>query len=424
MKTSKGLVLGLTTTLAVGVASSCLAKVTTISVWAWATADNALKQIIPDFEKKYPAIKVKLITMDYGAVHQKLLTTLAAGAGAPDVTLVEIAHIASFRAQKGLLVDLSKAPYFANKLKDDFVDYKWAHATDKGRVMALPWDIGPVGLYYRRDLLDKAGLPSDPAAVDAKVNTWEDFYLMVQKLTADTNGDGKPDQYGLNDAASVWNIDLKQNGCTLLDDSYNCLINGSKQEAFIRALRNAKRFRDAKLDQISYYSSATKSATCLEASWASGWLLKNMKKTAGQWGVSRLPGKVGVNNGGSFLAIPGGAKSKDAAWKFIQFSCATVEAQNKMLLSDGIFPAYTPAWKAPMYSEGVDFFAGQKANRLFAEIAVQTPFVKVYAEDEKLWPLVTAEYDKTMGKGKDPGQAIKDAGLSVQRYLATMPKRK
>jgi multiple sugar transport system substrate-binding protein len=111
MKFVKKSNLALLTVLLAGV--SVNAKVTTINVWAWPTADNALKVIVPDFEKKYPDIKVKIVTMDYGAVHQKLLTTLAAGVGAPDVSAVEINHIAAFRAQKGLLVDLSRAPYFA-----------------------------------------------------------------------------------------------------------------------------------------------------------------------------------------------------------------------------------------------------------------------------------------------------------------------
>jgi ABC-type glycerol-3-phosphate transport system substrate-binding protein len=83
-------------------------------------------------------------------------------------------------------------------------------------------------------------------------------------------------------------------------------------------------------------------ATFMAGAWASGWVLKNQKKTNGMWGVAKMPDKVGVNNGGSFLAIPGGAKKKDQAWKFIKFACATVDAQNKMYRSEGIFPAYKP----------------------------------------------------------------------------------
>lgn len=400
------------------------AKVKTISVWAWPTADNGLKQVIPDFEKKYPDIKIKLISMDYGQVHQKLLTTLAAGVGSPDVTMVEINHIASFRQQNGLLVDLSRAPYFANKMKDDFVSYKWSHASDRGRIMALPWDIGPVGLFYRRDMMDKAGLPSDPTVLDARIKTWDDYYQIVRKLTVDANGDRKIDQYGINDAGLVFSMQRKQNDCTIIDDNYTNRLLGNKQELFIKALRDAKRFRDGNLDQKVYYSSATKSATFMEACWASGWLLKNMKKTSGLWGVVSLPEKVGVNNGGSFLAIPGGAKNKAEAWKFIQFACANSTSQNKMLMSDGLFPAYKPAWKVDLYDQGVPFYAGQKANRLFTDIALKTPFVKVYAEDEKLEPLLSNEVNNVLTKGKDPGQAIKDAAQAISRYLTTMPKRR
>ena len=47
----------------------------------------------------------------------------------------------------------------------------------------MPWDSGPVVLYYRRDMFEKAGV--DPASIE----TWDDFVEAGKKVVA-ANGEG------------------------------------------------------------------------------------------------------------------------------------------------------------------------------------------------------------------------------------------
>ncbi len=93
-------------------------------MWGWSPWDEAFKPILPEFYKKYPNIKVDIKIMSNPDVHNKLLTSIAAGAGAPDICGIEIAQIAKF-ATKGGLVDLLKPPYNAVRYEKIVVPYKW-----------------------------------------------------------------------------------------------------------------------------------------------------------------------------------------------------------------------------------------------------------------------------------------------------------
>src|SRR5262245_3770488 len=64
-----------------------------IEVWFW---DDALGVVTDGFEKANPGVKVNFKKLSYDDTHQKLLTSLAAGGGAPDVCAIEIGKVGSF----------------------------------------------------------------------------------------------------------------------------------------------------------------------------------------------------------------------------------------------------------------------------------------------------------------------------------------
>lgn len=166
-----------------GSAGQSAAGQTTITVWGWPAADVAYQSFLADFEAAYPDIKVNIQMMPTAEEHDKLLASLAAGAGAPDVAMIEINYIDKFVA-KGGLVDLLTEPFNAGQYKDDMVAYKWAQASSPdGRLVAFPWDIGPATFFYRRGLFEQAGLPSDPESVAELVATWPGFIEVAKKLT-------------------------------------------------------------------------------------------------------------------------------------------------------------------------------------------------------------------------------------------------
>src|SRR5215210_4707630 len=71
-----------------------MSKPTELTFWTWAPD---IDQEVALFEKKYPAIKVKVVNAGQGLdEYTKLRTALQAGTGAPDVAQVEYQYIPTF----------------------------------------------------------------------------------------------------------------------------------------------------------------------------------------------------------------------------------------------------------------------------------------------------------------------------------------
>jgi len=136
---------------------------TELTFWTWVPD---IEKEVALFEKKYPAIDVKVVNAGQGEPqYTKLRTALKAGTGAPDAVQIEFQYIPTFSLTKSL-VDLR--PYGAEAQKDKFVDWTWSQVTgSNGEIWAYPQDTGPMGMLYRKDIFDKYGITPP--------KTWDEF---------------------------------------------------------------------------------------------------------------------------------------------------------------------------------------------------------------------------------------------------------
>lgn len=386
---------------------------TNISVWFW---DEGLKYAVQDFNKNNDKnINVKFTKLGFDDTHQKLLTSMAAGSGAPDVCAIEIGLVGGFTGRGGL-EDLAGAPYDGAQFKDDMVEYKWVHgSTQDGKLIAMPWDIGPAGLWYRADLFQAAGLPTDPEEVQKRVQTWEDWFQLGEDLKKKT-----PKTSLFADAFNdVYVPMVEQQG--------HGWFEGNKlmfEEKATRPLQKAVEVRERKIDaDIDWWGpewntglSQGAFAGMGIACWMQTGLTQSHPDLIGQWRVIRAP-EGDYNWGGSFLTIPSQGQNKDAAWEFVKYVCATPEGQNAIFKATGIYPAYKPAWEDPIYDQPVDFFGGQKAYRLWSEIAKGVPGNVVHPADRQAGDIIGNEITKVEQQGKDPAQAMKDAEAEALRRI-------
>src|SRR5690606_10970480 len=128
-----------------------------------------------------PQVKVKVESYRYDVAHSRLLSGLREGSGAPDVVITDLSWIGTLREEPGL-ADLAAEPFGAAQLKADFLAALWQYATFQGPLAALPWNLG-VGLgWYRADVFEAAGLPTDPAAVSELTRSWDDWLALDAAL--------------------------------------------------------------------------------------------------------------------------------------------------------------------------------------------------------------------------------------------------
>ena len=122
-----------------------------------------------EYEKLHPDIKIKQNSVQRNENYwPALLTHLSSGSGLSDIQAVEVGNIAELTGtHSDKLMDLGKV---AGVDENDFLDWKWQQGTtEDGKTIGLGTDVGPTGICYRKDLFEKAGLPSDREEVGQAV---------------------------------------------------------------------------------------------------------------------------------------------------------------------------------------------------------------------------------------------------------------
>lgn len=383
-----------------------------IVVGGWPSGDKAFEAIIPEFNKRYPDIKVTLQFQKTADHHNKLLTSLAAGAGAPDVAMIESGYVGKYRDKKGF-VNLLDMPYDAKRFESDFIDYKWQMSTslDGKQLIGLPWDIGPITLFYRRDVFKEVGLPDDPAEVQKLLSTWDGYLDVARKVSI------PGERWMVSNAADVfmarwanrdfYNEDLSFKFDT--PDSLSLLETASK-------IRSEGLDAKVKLWETEWTAMLKdgKIATQIAGGWFGGfikdWIAPD---TAGKWGIVSMPGTEVTNWGGSFLAIPEQSKNKEAAWAFIEFALTTEYAQNEMFKAVDYFPAYKPAWNDPLYHEPDPFFGGIKTREFWVEVSGKTKPSFVTIMDRQTEDILRTSISTGLDQGVSPKEVLDKAKQEV-----------
>ena len=156
---------------------------------------KTMEAMVEKFQQENPDIRVKMQLIPWGTYYNKLTLALAYG-GAPDVFICQAHRMPEFASFDTLrpLKDLyasSQPPLTAAQ----FAKAPWRSSFYNGVQYGLPLDVWPMGMYYNVKLFKAAGI------VDAHGNalpphTWDEFLVDAKKLTKDTTGRGRPDQWG------------------------------------------------------------------------------------------------------------------------------------------------------------------------------------------------------------------------------------
>ncbi len=171
------------------------------TVWDGDESLKIVRNVLKEFEKQNPDIKVKLENFaDYNMYHQKMMVMYAANC-APDVAMMDMGHFQALATRKALL-PLNK--FFAEtpgfNIKEYYEPIVKVH-TLNNNLYVLPRDIAPEGLiYYNKKAFDEAGIPYPDGSW-----TWDfkerpelkekDFLWVMHQLTK-VGKDGKTSRYG------------------------------------------------------------------------------------------------------------------------------------------------------------------------------------------------------------------------------------
>ncbi len=333
-------------------------------------AGPIFQPIIESFEAEHPNIKVEFMTMGWGEATTKL-RLLAEQGELPDVTFINIANGWDL-ASEGYLMDLSgrltSDAELSTELPESVINIV---KTSDDKLYWIPSAAGAFGLWYNKELFEKAGL--DP---DKPPKTMEEMVNYAQIITEKTGVPGLG--FGIKATESFANIVesfySSYSGVELWDDktrTFTFANDEKNREAFTQALEMMSSIvNDYNITQpnpVEYEPSGElrplfrdgKVAMTLDGVWLVKELQEELQKGANSKFMTALfpEGPAGSHPimGCDGWAIPESCKHKEEAWLLIKHLMNS-ENQTRHATQWGLLPILNsekekeefaaPYWKA------------------------------------------------------------------------------
>ncbi len=361
----------------------------TLTILAWGEVQDWISDsgILEAYAQAFPGVRLHWVLAGERDIVD-VLSVQGTGA-APDLVFVRDQDLPEL-IDHGALSDLSAwmSPY-----EDQTLKYKQALVSRDGKTFALPVDAQPAALFYRRDVFEKAGLASDPTAVQALVSTWDGFLTACRQIHTKTLGTC----FAANRASSggrLLQMMAWQSGVGLYDADGQPALNSAEIAKAMDALRPFWKENvvadtvEGSGDWLTQLTDKEKpiAAAIEPADFATDlktWVAPGM---SGKWGVVAIPALVegqarAASMGGTNLAIPAGSLNAAAARSLMEYLFLRADSQNKLFSSAADIPAiHLDGTKENSTTSADVYFGGQALGPLFAGIAEQIPAVRVYGK--------------------------------------------
>jgi lactose/L-arabinose transport system substrate-binding protein len=353
----------------------------TLTCWTWTA--KAIEFVTPEFQKLYPNINIDVTPMSHSDTHDKIFVAIASGSGAPDILTIDSAYIQKFIDQGGL-VDMTS---YINTVRNKFPAYKIANDSDaNGRVYAVPFDCGPVGVYYQKGIVDKYKITMP--------ETWDQWIALGKQMKAKgvfmntiSVAAAAMDQ-SMHGEVGLHSLLTQQQGGAYFDSSLRPTLDTKES---IAAMKLIKQMVDAGIaanvaqGSPAFYDMYNKGQVLgvISAAWyvnvLNNFVTPDMAQF-GNWRVAAMPafGKGGVrasNLGGSELAMATQTADdkQQMAMAFIKWVCASLEGA-KAHADYGEFPAFLPSYPTDIVqNKTFPVLGDQKVYKLFAQITPTVP---------------------------------------------------
>ena len=154
--------------------AACAPRQETVSFWAMGREGEVVTELLPEFERTHPGVKVVVQQLPWTAAHEKLLTAFA-GDATPDVAQLGNTWIPEMSALGALEPLGPRIAASSVVTQSDYFPGIWDTNVIAGVVYGVPWYVDTRLLFYRKDLLAQAGFNAPP-------KTWDEWRKMMAAI--------------------------------------------------------------------------------------------------------------------------------------------------------------------------------------------------------------------------------------------------
>ncbi|MGJ4802151.1 sugar ABC transporter substrate-binding protein [Luteimonas sp. SDU82] len=384
---------------------------TTVRFWAMGREAEVVAELLREFEREHPGIRVELQQIPWTAAHEKLLTAFAAD-GLPDVCQLGNTWIAEFATLDALEPVQGRVDDSAIIDERDYFPGIWATNVVDGVLRGVPWYVDTRLLFYRKDLLAEAG-------IDALPRTWAEWERAMDAIVRA----GPPGRHAvllpLNEFEPQLSLALQTGDPLLREDDGRGNFSGPgfrKALAFYAGIFErgwAPRVSETQISNVWDEFFRGSYAFYLSGPWnIREFRRRQPPELAGAWGTMPLPGPDGPGAGiagGTSLVLFRSSPNKDAAWQLVEF-LSRPDVQQRFHALIGDLPPRRSAWAHPA-------LAGDELSRAFRDQLERVRPTPQVLEWERIVQEMRLSTERVVRGGQAQDVAVRQLDARVDAIL-------
>lgn len=322
---------------------------TTVRFWAMGREAEVVAELLRDFEREHPGLRVDVQQIPWMSAHEKLLTAYV-GDALPDLAQLGNTWVPEF-ATLGALAPLdAEVAASAIVRPADYFEGTWRTNELDGALHGVPWYVDTRLVFYRRDLLAAA------TGADAPPETWAAWLAAMRAMKAAAG----PGRYAillpLDEFEPLLALALSQDEPLLRDGGR---WGNFRSAGFRRALAfYLQLFAEGLAPLVTQIQASNPwhelgrgyVGFLLSGPWSVGELRRRLPPAQqASWGTAPLPGPAGPGTGaagGSSLVVFRGAARPREAWRLIEY-LSRPEVQRRFHALTGNLPPRRTSWDDP-----------------------------------------------------------------------------
>ncbi|HEU5218550.1 MAG TPA: sugar ABC transporter substrate-binding protein [Gemmatimonadales bacterium] len=344
----------------------------TIRFWAFGREGEVVQELVRGFERDHPGVRIRVQQIPWSAAHEKLLTAIV-GRSTPDVAQMGntwIPEMVTLGAIAPLAITLADSSYFPGILATNVVE---------DSLYGLPWYVDTRVLFYRKDILARAGYRSMP-------EDWAGWRLAMQAIKRTAPAGQYAIFLPLNEWPPMAIFGLQAGSPLVTAEGRGAFRDSAFTRAFDFLLGL---YRDGLAAPVSsneianLYQEFSRGtfAMYISGPWNLGEFRRRIPaELQATWGTAALPGPTGSRSGvslagGSSLVVFRSSPHQALANQLVEY-LSRPEQQARFYRLTGDLPARREAWADSVLARDRE----ADAFRIQLERAVPTPMLPEWEE--------------------------------------------
>lgn len=255
-----------------------------LAMWTGFTGPDGaiMRQLVQRFNAEHANIAVAMSVTMWAEYYQKLPAAVSSGNG-PDLGVMHVDSLAT-NAARNVIIPLDDVAGALQLSESDFNPVVWKAGVYKGKRFGIPLDMHPLGMYYNKTVLERAGLdPENPP------QTREEYTEALDKLKAVGIQGHWMTPFPFTGSQQFQSLLWQHGGSLFNEDTTEARFNDEPGVAALSWMVSlvADGHSPPNVGQDADYIALKNGKTAFN--WNGIWNITDLKKSGLQWGVAPLP---------------------------------------------------------------------------------------------------------------------------------------